>query len=357
MKRRRQRPCPPIDDDVQFRRRFRALFTQFADRVASEPGVAARHLRRALPQLEPDSRCRLKSTACHWPPSENAPCRPRRSRPDFLETFEAPLVAGRPFTAADPAPGQNIAIVDQTFVRQVLGGQEAVGRRLRHAAFGDGPPGPWIEIVGVVKDLTVDINKTKYNSVVYRPAAAETMHPIRVAVRVNGDPSPMLWRLRVIAAEVDPSLRLDEMLTLDQVGTSDRVAIAFFLRILAGIGIVALVLATAGMYALMAFTVARRTSEIGIRLALGANPRRIVFATFARALAQMGAGVIIGSIPAAALAVNLSPEVSAGADPIRSAAVICTISAVFMAAVTALACVVPARRALRIQPIETLKTT
>ena len=107
----------------------------------------------------------------------------------------------------------------------------------------------------------------------------------------------------------------------------------------------------------MAFTVARRTSEIGIRLALGANPRRIVFATFARALAQMGAGVIIGSIPAAALAVILSPEVSAGADPIRSAAVICTISAVFMAVVTALACVVPARRALRIQPIDTLKTT
>jgi ABC-type antimicrobial peptide transport system permease subunit len=209
----------------------------------------------------------------------------------------------------------------------------------------------------VVKDLTVDINKTRYSSVVYRPAAAEALHPIRVALRVHGDPSPMLWRLRVIAAEVDPSLRLDEVMTLDHVGTSDRVAIAFFLRILAGIGVVALVLATAGMYALMAFAVVRRTSEIGIRLALGANPRRIVFATFARALAQMGAGVIIGSIPAAALAVNLSPEVSAGADPIRSAAVICTISAVFMITVTALACVIPARRALRIQPIETLKTT
>ena len=59
-------------------------------------------------------------------------------------------------------------------------------------------------------DLTDDINKTNYDSVLYRPAAAETMHPLRVAVRVNGDPSPMLWRLRVIAAEVDPSLRLDE---------------------------------------------------------------------------------------------------------------------------------------------------
>jgi hypothetical protein len=67
--------------------------------------------------------------------------------------------------------------------------------------------------------------------------------------------------------------------------------------------------------------------------------------------------VVVGVIPAAALAVNLAPEVSAGADPIRSAAVICAIAAIFMATVTALACVVPARRALRIQPVETLKTT
>ncbi len=347
---------PADNDDVRFRTRFRALFTQFADRVASEPGVAA----VTFGAHYPNSNLTEMPVEVDGVPLAAVGERAVQTTSvatDFLETFDAPLVAGRPFTAADAAPGQNIAIVDQTFVRQVLGGQEAVGRRLRHAAFGERLPGPWIEIVGVVKDLTVDINKTKYNSVVYRPAAAETIHPIRVAVRMNGDPSPMLWRLRVIAAEVDPSLRLDEMQTLDQVGTSDRVAIAFFLRILAGIGIVALVLASAGVYALMAFTVARRTSEIGIRLALGANPRRIVFATFARALAQMGAGVIIGSIPAAALAVNLSPEVSAGADPIRSAAVICTISAVFMAAVTALACVVPARRALRIQPIETLKTT
>ncbi len=208
-----------------------------------------------------------------------------------------------------------------------------------------------------MRDLTVETNKNKYDAVVYRPAAAETLYPIRVSVRLNGDPSPMLWRLRVIAAEVDPSLRLDNVLTLDQVGTADRVALDFFLRVLAGIGSVAVVLATAGMYALMAFTVARRTSEIGIRLALGANPRRIVFTTFARALAPIGAGVVLGSIPAAALAVNLAPEVSAGADAIRMAAGVSAGAAVFMVTVTALACVAPARRALRIQPVETLKAT
>lgn len=349
--------APPGDgDDAQFRNRFRTLLTQFADRVRSEPGVSAITFGAHYPNTNL-TELPVEVDGVPLAAVGERAVQTTSIAPDFLEAFEAPIVAGRGFTTADTEPGQSVAIVDQTFVRQVLGGQEAVGRRLRHAAFGERPAGPWIDIVGVVKDLTVDINKDKYNAVIYRPAAAETVHPIRVAVRVNGDPSPMLRRLRVIAAEVDASLRLDEVLTLDQVGTADLVSIAFFLRILAGIGVVALVLATAGMSALMAFTVARRTSEIGIRLALGASPRRIVISTFARALAQMGAGVIIGSIPAAALAVNLAPEVSAGADPTRSAAVICAISAIFMAAVTALACVIPARRALRIQPIDTLKAT
>ena len=153
--------------------RFRALFTQFADRVASEPGVAA----VTFGAHYPNSNLTEMPVEVDGVPLAAVGERAVQTTSvatDFLETFDAPLVAGRPFTEADAAPGQNIAIVDQTFVRQVLGGQEAVGRRLRHAAFGERPPGPWIEIVGVVKDLTDDINKTKYNSVVYRPAAAET---------------------------------------------------------------------------------------------------------------------------------------------------------------------------------------
>ena len=165
----------------------------------------------------------------------------------------------------------------------------------------------------------------------------------------------MMWRLRVIAADIDPALRLDDVQTLDQVTAADRVAIEFFLRLLAGIGVVALVLATAGVYALMSFTVARRTTEIGIRLALGANARRIVVTTFARALAQVGAGVLIGSIPAALLAVNLGPELAVSASAM-TAAVICALAAGITMVITALACVPPARRALRIQPVDTLKS-
>lgn len=161
-------------------------------------------------------------------------------------------------------------------------------------------------------------------------------------------------RIRIIASEVDPTLRLIELQTMDKVGESDLLALDFFTRMLGGVSAVALLLATAGVYALMSFTVARRTPEIGIRLALGATPGRIVLSTFSRALAQVGLGLLIGSIPALALLVNLGPEVAPVAGN-HTAAVTCLAATCFVAVVTTLACVMPARRALLVQPTDALK--
>jgi putative ABC transport system permease protein len=341
-------------DDERFRGRFRTLHGEFAARLAAEPAVGAVTYAAHFPgtnlaemPIELEGRERTEDAAY---------VQTSRVAVNFFETFQAPIVAGRAFTAADLAPGQNVAIVDQTFVRRALGGREPIGRRLRQPAQNGEAAGPWIEIVGVVRDLTADISKNLYDSVVYRPAAAETVHPIRIAVHAKNNPAAMMSRLRVIASEIDPSMRLDGLMTLDKASAVDRVALDFFLRILAGIGGVALILATTGVYALMSFTVARRTSEIGIRLALGANPRRIVMSTFGRALLQITAGLIIGGIPAFALAANLAPEIAVGGGP-RLAMWVCIGAAAFMATVTGLACMLPARRALSIQPVETLKTT
>ena len=131
----------------------------------------------------------------------------------------------------------------------------------------------------------------------YRPSAPEDLSVIRLAVHAAATPSAVMSRLRVIATDVDPTLRLTDVLTMDNLSEADRVALDFFARLLGGISLVALVLATAGVYALMSFTVARRTSEIGIRVALGARPARIVFSTFARALAQVGVGRWAASPP------------------------------------------------------------
>ena len=343
-------------DDDGFRARTRLLQTRFMDRLAAEPRVTAVTYAAHFPNSTlGEMRVEVDGIALDTPGGRYV--QTSGVAINFLETFRARLISGRGFTESDLAPGRQVAIVDRTFVGLLANGRDPVGGRIRIPPRDGDAAGPWIEVVGVVDALTTEANRQIYDAVVYRPVAADAMNPIRIAAHVNGDPAPMLWRLRVIAAEVDASLRLDTPVTLNNVGAADRVAIEFFLRLLAGIGIVALVLATAGMYALMSFTVARRTTEIGIRLALGADPRRIVVTTFGGALAQIGAGVLIGSLPAAALVASLAPEVSSGANGNTAAVVICGLAALFMVGVTTLACVPPARRALRIQPIDTLKTT
>ena len=276
--------------------------------------------------------------------------------PNFFEALQARIVAGRGPTTTDLTPGRAVAIVDQTFVRRVLGGRDAIGRRVREIEHDGGRPGPWIEIVGVVADLTADRNKSTGDAVVYRPALPDAASPLNLAVRVAGDPAALMSRLRAIAADVDPALRLEDLKTMDRISANDRVAIAFFARLLSGAGLVALILATAGVYALMSFTVARRTAEIGIRLALGASTRRIVWSTLSRAIVQVGAGVLAGIFPASVIVLNLTPEVSV-ADAPQVDLMVCLGVAVFMVAVTVLACIGPARRALHIQPTDALKST
>jgi len=273
---------------------------------------------------------------------------------NFVETFQAPIIAGRGFTEADLTPGRQVAIVDGTFVRLVLGGRHAIGRRVRDAERNGKPAGPWIEIIGVVRDLTDETGKPAGDAVMYRPTPPEAVPALHVAVHTKGNPSAVMSRIRIVANEVDPTLRLIEMQTLDKVGESDRLALDFFARLMGGISAVALLLATAGVYALMSFTVARRTPEIGIRLALGASPGRIMRSTFTRALAQVGLGLLIGSIPALALLVNLGPEVAPVAGN-HTAMVTCLAATCFVAVVTTLACVMPARRALLVQPTYALK--
>src|SRR4030095_692492 len=148
----------------------------------------------------------------------------------------------------------------------ILKGQEAVGRRVREMPQEGKAPGPWLEIVGVVTDLSDPTTKRPGDSLIFRPAAAESAAPLYLAVRARSDVAAVMSRLRVIAGEIDSSARLTGMMTLEARRDADLVALDFFARLMAGVGMVAMMLAVAGVYALMSFTVARRTAEIGIRV-------------------------------------------------------------------------------------------
>ena len=335
-----------------YKRQLRVTWAEWSRQLAADPAVAAVTYGMRLPGMNYlDMRLEVDGVPT---PADGAPFVRRAGvAVDYFDAFQAPILDGRRFTEADLAPGRNVAIVDQTFARMVFNGQNAVGRLVREAAEENQPPGPWIEIVGVVRDLTDDSGKKFDDSVLFRPAAPEDVYPLYVAIHARGSVSALMSRTRVVAADVDPTLRISEMMTMDKLDSTDLVALDFFARLMAGIAIVAIILATAGVYALMSFTVARRTSEIGIRVALGANPRRIVTATFARAFTQVTMGLVAGTLPAAAIVAAIGPEVSGNGTGVVIWT--CVVSLALVAIVTAIACVFPARRALRIQPTDALK--
>ncbi len=331
-----------------------------ADRLGAEPGVAGVSYTTALPgtiweqvvfefqslelQKHADARRR---TDVLW--SEGA-----RVGANFFETVGIPLAAGRTFSAAEIRLGAPVAIVDETFVRIVLGGRSPFGVRLRQRGEEAGQePGPWLEIVGVVKDATTMPRKGPDDAAVYRPAAPA--QPVRLLVRTHGAAAPMTQRIYAAARSVHPDIRLADLKSLAQVAYDDALPERIFLRAFTVIGAIALLLATAGIYALISFTLARRTREIGIRVALGASPRRIITTVFARAFVQIGLGVAAGFLPGLVIMVSGSDD--AGEMNTRAGAVATLGVCAFVAVVALISCTVPLRRALGIQPTDALRTS
>jgi predicted permease len=275
--------------------------------------------------------------------------------PGYFQVLGAPIVLGRGFHPADLQDGQRVVIVNQSFAREVLGGRSPVGRRVRYAAAPeDGEPtpvtedaGPWYEIVGVSGELTMTVDPDlPHNAGIYHPAARDGGDPIHMAVHLRGDPESFAPRLRALATAVDPSLRLYEIRSLDQAQRETLLTYTFWLKI-AGVacGIV-LLLSILGIYSILSFTVARRTREIGIRVALGADRRRIVGAIFARAFKQVGLGIAIGA--------GLLVLIGGGIHSMYGLRLIASGMALMVAA-TIVACIVPTRRALGVEPTEAMR--
>ena len=266
----------------------------------------------------------------------------------YHDAFGARIVAGRALHATDAGAPNWPVVVNESFMRVV--GRNPVGVRIRALQRrSEGEPGPWHEIVGVVTDLRgmfpADWSEAAY---IYRAASAAELDPVVVAVRVAGDAAPLAPRVAALAREVDAGLHLWDIVTLDDIVAQEHIRMVVGSVVFGSVLLVALVFSAAGLYALMAVAVARRTREIGIRLALGANPRHVIGSVFARAGRQLGGGIIAGNSLILLLAWRAD---SLTADLLVSS----VITSVIMAAVGVLACAAPARRALCIQPTEALR--
>ena len=270
----------------------------------------------------------------------------------FFDALGASIVDGRAFHSGDLDSDAGVVIVNQAFVSDILGGRNAIGRRLRYLN-GDEPEGPWHEIVGVVEQLAMNIDPDlKTAAGFYHPARPADLRPFKIVVRVGGDPLAFAPRLRALAADVDPMLGLYQLLPMQQSAWALLQTYEFWFQVaVVAIGL-ALLLALAGIYSIMSFTVSQRTREIGVRVALGAHRRGIVVAVLAHAAAQVAAGVVVGVLMFVAL-IMLNSDSGTGIPPGWGLAIVGY--GVVMVFVCMLAAVVPTRRALSVEPTEALR--
>ena len=281
----------------------------------------------------------------------------------FFRMYQVPTLVGRGFDSGVfagtlPAGGfaaaPDAVVVNRNFADTIAPGGNALGHRFRYVRAMDGESlagpeaGRWYEVVGVVGNLPV----TTDARVAYHQTAPGQIHPAHLQLRLRSGAAGLAERLRDVAASVDPALHVDEVRTLAEIYRDNRFGDNLGAITIGAVTGSVLLLSAAGLYALMAFTVAQRRREIGIRSALGAQPGQLVAAMFTRAFWQIGVGSGVGII-AAYLVGRYVPIEQIGGLPIPG---VLPGAAAFMLLVGVLAALGPARRGLRIDPTEALRS-
>lgn len=272
----------------------------------------------------------------------------------FFEIHGMPGLAGRQFDASDAVAGAEAVIINRNFAETIAPGGNALGHRFRYARSHEGKepdqaePDRWYQVVGVVGNLPV----TTDARVAYHPAVPGQFHPAHLQLRLRGDPTGLGERLRAAAARVDPALHVDEVRTLAEIYREHRFGDNLGAAVIVAVTVSVVLLSTAGIYALMAFTVAQRRREVGIRSALGASPGQLVAGVFRRTFGQICAGSAIGVL-AAGLVGHYLPIEQVGGLRIPGAL---PAAAGFMLMIGALASLGPGRRLLWIDATEALRS-
>ncbi len=262
----------------------------------------------------------------------------------YFETLGIPMVRGRAFSEADVASSPPVVIVSAAMARRFWGTEDVVGEQLRFR----GPDGPRLEIVGVARDTKVRTLGEEPRPYLYSAFEQEYASLSSVIVRTSGDPAGMPEAIRREINAMDSSIPLLETKTM-----TEHLGIMLFAPqmgalLLSGFGVLAMILASIGLYGVVAFSVAQRTREVGIRVALGAPRSRVVKMVVMEGMALVTAGVVIGlglGMAATRPLSGLLIDVPA-ADPLTFAGV-----SLLLAGVAFIASYVPARRAARVDPM------
>ena len=267
--------------------------------------------------------------------------------PGHFETMRIPLISGRDFTDFDREKTTRVAIINEAMAKAIWPGQEPLGKR-----FAIVKEPELLQVIGVVGTTVVGQIGEDPQPTAYLPMRQQYSPFATLVARTNGNPEPLIGAVRAQVQQIDKNLAFTNAQTVQQILGQGLWAAGMGAALLGLFGALALILASIGIYGVLAYSVAQRTSEIGLRMALGAQPRQVLGLVLKQGmlLAIIGAGVgIIVALPVARMAGNLLYGVSA-TDPLTYVGI-----TLLLMAVALLACYLPARRATRIDPLIALR--
>ena len=329
----------------QVEERLRGVNAIQASAVTTNPPLSGGFVRRLAVEGRPDTEAERRPEVTMVGVSAR-----------YFDTVGLRLTRGRTFNESDGTPGHESAIVNQRFVAMHFAGEDSLGRQI--TLFDAAPstqqsPPKIATIVGIVPNIRQrNFQEPDPDPVVYLPYQADPQRGIVLVVRAPGEPGRITALVREEMRAVEPDLPLFGILTMDQNLAQIRWPFRVFGSMFGIFALIALVLSSVGLYAVTAYSVTQRTPEIGVRMALGAQRRQVLWLVLRRGLVQLAIGLpigIAGAFGVGRILQSLLVQTSAR-DPLTIAAI-----AVLMVAVSIAACYWPARRATRLDPVAALR--
>jgi hypothetical protein len=332
-----------------FEARYVAAAQKLEQRLEADAAVAGVVFAEQLPrQFHPNHQVEVDAGAIAPRDARGHLVASTHVDPKYLDVLGLSMLSGRWFNRSEATPDARVVVVNKAFVDRLMAGKNPIGRRIRYPLSSKSESPPWYEIIGVAPDIGT--NSGWGPAGIYHPLVRSTIYPLNVAIHVRGDPTAFTPRLRAIATSVDPTLRLAEVMPLRNVVNAEVTFHQFWVKMTMIVSGMVLTLSLFAIYAVMSFAVSRRTREIGVRVALGASRRHIVSAVFAQPLRQLGIGLAAGVVLVAYMTGMMKSGLPSAGQLLMLGAY-----AMVMTAVCTIACVVPTRRALAVEPAEALR--
>jgi predicted permease len=319
-------------------------------RLSRVPGVTVAAVMSQVPGLGSDTRNVVLEGAPVEPSGENRSSRVVVVSPGYFRMFDLPVTEGRMLDDRDGGAGREVAVVTAEFARRFGSGASVIGTRFRFE--GGDAARPWLTVVGVSADIVQGQRETRSEAVAFLPHRQdEATGALLMAVRATGDASRLTGALRSTVQDLDADLALFDVRTFQGAIEDAGLFFRVFSVVFSIFGAAALVMAAMGLYAVMAQATARRTREIGIRMALGATPARVLRTVMRRGVVQLAIGLVLGLGLAFAATGSMRSLLFAVApyDPVSFAT-----SAGVLVAAGLFACWLPAWRAAKLPPVQAL---